>query len=118
MQLQVGNHEVDQQGDADNLVTTESRFDTSRQSCQFDMSNFSRQNLDDFDNFDDTNGSTLPPSKTTSLRKREVILSKISIYIVFVFIFCHSLRIIPNVYEMITTYMRKVSKACYEYSFL
>ena len=110
MQLQVGNHEVDQQGDADNLVTTESRFDTSRQSCQFDTSNFSRQNLDDFDNFDDTNGSTLPPSKTTSLRKREVILSKISIYIVFVFIFCHSLRIIPNVYEMITTYMRKVSK--------
>ncbi len=47
-----------------------------------------------------------PLNKATSLRKREVILSRISIYIVFVFLFCHSLRIIPNVYEMICTYTK------------
>ena len=35
-----------------------------------------------------------------------MILSKISIYIVFVFLFCHSLRIIPNMYEMIQTYTK------------
>ena len=43
-------------------------------------------------------------NKATSLRKREVVLSKISCYIVFVFLFCHSVRIIPNIYEMVTTY--------------
>jgi hypothetical protein len=45
-------------------------------------------------------------NKATSLRKREVILSRISIYIVFVFLFCHSVRIIPNAYEMISTYTK------------
>ena len=52
-------------------------------------------------------------NKATSLRKREVILSKISIYIVFVFLFCHSVRIVPNIYEMICTYT-KVSLALNE----
>ena len=50
--------------------------------------------------------SIIQQNKATSLRKREVILSRISIYIVFVFLFCHSLRIIPNVYEMICTYTK------------
>ena len=45
-------------------------------------------------------------NKATSLRKREVVLSRISIYIVFVFLFCHSLRIVPNIYEMICTYTK------------
>ena len=43
-------------------------------------------------------------NKASSLRKREVTLSRISIYIAFVFLFCHSIRIIPNIYELITTY--------------
>ena len=52
------------------------------------------------------NAATLTKNKATSLRKREVILSRISIYIVFVFLFCHSVRIIPNIYEMICTYTK------------
>ena len=48
-------------------------------------------------------------NKATSLRKREVVLSKISCYIVFVFLFCHSVRIVPNIYEMVTTY----TQVCY-----
>ena len=43
-------------------------------------------------------------NKASSLRKREVTLSRISIYIAFVFLFCHSIRIIPNSYELISTY--------------
>ena len=59
------------------------------------------------DNYDaSTTPIQLSENKATSLRKREVILSKISIYIVFVFLFCHSLRIIPNMYEMIQTYTK------------
>ena len=49
-------------------------------------------------------------NKATSLRKREVVLSRISFYIVFVFLFCHSLRIVPNLYEMIHTQV-KINKA-------
>ncbi len=45
-------------------------------------------------------------NKATNLRKREVVLSRISIYIVFVFLLCHSVRIIPNGYEMFTTYIK------------
>jgi len=63
---------------------------------------------------DDYDTSTTPiqlsENKATSLRKREVILSKISIYIVFVFLFCHSLRIIPNMYEMIQTYTKEANE--------
>ena len=43
-------------------------------------------------------------NKATLLRKREVILSRISIYIVFLFLLCHSLRSVPNAYEMVKTY--------------
>ena len=43
-------------------------------------------------------------NKATLLRKREVILSRISIYIVFLFLLCHSIRNVPNAYEMLTTY--------------
>jgi hypothetical protein len=43
-------------------------------------------------------------NKASMLRKREVALARISIYIVFVFLFCHSVRIVPNTYEMISTY--------------
>ena len=39
-----------------------------------------------------------------SVRKRELILARISIYIVFVMLICHSIRLIPNTYEMIQTY--------------
>ena len=61
------------------------------------------------------NAAILTKNKATSLRKREVILSRISIYIVFVFLFCHSVRIVPNIYEMICTYT-KVSHRIYEYN--
>lgn len=39
----------------------------------------------------------------TTPRKREVLLSRISIYIVFMFVICHSVRLIPNTFEMIFT---------------
>ena len=39
-----------------------------------------------------------------SVRKRELVLARISIYIVFVMLLCHSVRLIPNTYEMIQTY--------------
>ena len=45
-----------------------------------------------------------------SLRKREVALAKISLYIVLVFLFCHIIRIIPNGYEMIQSYHLGVSE--------
>lgn len=53
-----------------------------------------------------SNRAGAPNNKATSLRKREVTLSKVSIYIVFVFLFCHSVRIIPNTYEMVFTYIQ------------
>jgi len=56
--------------------------------------------------------TNLAKNKATSLRKREVILSKISIYIVFVFLFCHSVRIVPNIYEMICTYTKVIIINC------
>lgn len=60
------------------------------------------------------NAATLTKNKATSLRKREVILSRISIYIVFVFLFCHSVRIIPNIYEMICTYTKVSGKVKFD----
>ncbi len=41
----------------------------------------------------------------TSLRRREVTLARISLYIVFVFFICHTVRLLPNTFEMIQTYM-------------
>ena len=55
-------------------------------------------------------------NKATLLRKREVALARISIYIVFVFLLCHSVRIVPNTYEMITTYtevnIKRLNRGC------
>ena len=48
-------------------------------------------------------------SNAVSIRKREVVLAKISLYIVFVMLLCHGVRLIPNMYEMIQTYTQ-VSK--------
>ena len=39
------------------------------------------------------------------LRRREVVLAKISLYMVFVFLICHSVKIVPNIYEMVQTYL-------------
>ena len=44
-----------------------------------------------------------------NLRKREVALARISLYIVLVFLLCHIIRIIPNAYEMIQSYNLGVS---------
>ena len=44
--------------------------------------------------------------QASSLRRREVILSRIAIYIAFVFLFCHSVRVVPNAYELYTTYTK------------
>lgn len=41
----------------------------------------------------------------SDLRRREVVLAKISIYMVFVFLICHSVKIVPNIYEMVQTYL-------------
>ena len=49
-----------------------------------------------------------PSSSARSLRRREVTLSKVSIYIVFVFVFCHSVRLVPNLYELYATYIKEV----------
>ena len=43
-------------------------------------------------------------SNGISIRKREVVLAKISLYIVFVMLICHTVRLIPNTYEMVETY--------------
>ena len=53
----------------------------------------------------------MPPSanNATSLRRREVTFSRISFYIVFVFLFCHSIRTIPNLYEVANKYLFPVS---------
>ena len=40
-----------------------------------------------------------------NLRKREVILAKVSLCIVLIFLVCHGIRIIPNTFEMVQTYM-------------
>ena len=41
----------------------------------------------------------------SDLRRREVVLAKISLYMVFVFLICHSVKIVPNIYEMAQTYL-------------
>ena len=55
-------------------------------------------------------GSQKSQETQESLRKREVALAKISLYIVLVFLFCHIIRIIPNAYEMIQSYHLGVSQ--------
>ncbi|TRY71961.1 hypothetical protein TCAL_14087 [Tigriopus californicus] len=48
---------------------------------------------------------TGPAKETVGDRKREVILAKISLYIVFVFLVCHGARLFPNTFEVVQTYM-------------
>ena len=43
-------------------------------------------------------------SSVLSIRKRELVLARISLYIVFVMLLCNSVRLIPNAYEMVQTY--------------
>jgi hypothetical protein len=40
-----------------------------------------------------------------NLRKREVTLAKVSLCIVCIFFVCHGIRIVPNTFEMVQTYM-------------
>ena len=40
-----------------------------------------------------------------NLRKREVILAKVSICIVCIFFVCHGIKIVPNSFEMVQTYV-------------
>ena len=40
-------------------------------------------------------------SKNKRIKPSEIMLAKVSIFIVFVFIVCHSIRWIPNIYELI-----------------
>ena len=40
-----------------------------------------------------------------NLRKREVILAKVSLCIVVIFFVCHGIRIVPNTWEMVQTYI-------------
>ena len=47
-----------------------------------------------------------------SLRRREVVLARISLYIAFVFLLCHIIRLIPNAYEMIQSFFHGVSILC------
>ena len=45
------------------------------------------------------NGNRLKHEKT--IRKREVLLSRISVYIVIIIVSCHTIRIVPNVWEIV-----------------
>ena len=50
-------------------------------------------------------GSAVVSGNAGDLRRREVVLAKISLYMVFVFLICHSVKIVPNIYEMVQTYL-------------
>jgi hypothetical protein len=41
--------------------------------------------------------------KERNVRKREVLLARISVYIVMLMVVCHSVRIIPTVWEIVQT---------------
>ena len=49
-------------------------------------------------------GSIVSGQASSDLRRREVVLAKISLYMVFVLLLCHSVKIFPNLYEMYLTY--------------
>ena len=42
--------------------------------------------------------------KERNVRKREVLLARISVYIVMLMVVCHSVRIIPTVWEIVQTF--------------
>ena len=50
------------------------------------------------------NSSIVSGQANSDLRKKEVVLAKISLYMVFVFLICHSVKIVPNIFEMVQTY--------------
>ena len=41
--------------------------------------------------------------KEKNVRKREVVLARISVYIVVLMVSCHTVRIIPTVWEIVQT---------------
>ena len=41
--------------------------------------------------------------KEKSIRKREVLLSRISVYIVVLMVSCHTVRIVPTIWEIVQT---------------
>ena len=64
-------------------------------------------------------GIDRPPLPTTTItnlfpqkvvRKREVQLSRINIYIVVILVLCHSIRILPNTWEIVHTFYDKEEK--------
>ena len=42
----------------------------------------------------------------TIIRKREVVISRVSVYIVVILVSCHTIRIIPNVWEIVQTFTK------------
>ena len=44
--------------------------------------------------------------KERNIRKREVLLSRISVYIVVLMVSCHTVRIIPTIWEIVQTLTR------------
>ena len=40
------------------------------------------------------------------IRKREVLISKVSIYIVIIIVMCHSVRLIPTIWEITQTFLQ------------
>ena len=51
--------------------------------------------------------------KERSLRKREVVLSRISVYIVVLMVSCHTVRIIPTVWEIVQTFTMDTDQVSY-----
>ena len=52
----------------------------------------------------------MPPPPLISIfkklvRKREVLISKVSIYIVIIIVLCHSVRLIPTIWEISQTFL-------------
>ena len=56
------------------------------------------------------NSSIVSGQANSDLRKKEVVLAKISLYMVFVFLICHSVKIVPNIFEMVQTYYEARTK--------
>ena len=52
---------------------------------------------------------TLIPKKL--IRKREVLVSKVSMYIVIIIVLCHSVRLIPTIWEISRTFLEKEEEA-------
>ena len=42
--------------------------------------------------------------KEKNVRRREVLLSRISVYIVVLMVSCHAVRVIPTVWEIVQTF--------------